>query len=52
MNAWGDYFILALIGLEAGAAATYLLLDRDWRQAVVWLGVAVSNAAWLAVRRG
>ena len=48
---WGDYFIALLVLVEAGASLTYLLVDGDWKQGIVWGGVAVSNAAYLAMQR-
>lgn len=46
----GDYWVMAIVGLEAGATMSYLLAG-DLRQALVWAGVAVSNIAWLLVHR-
>lgn len=48
----GDWFVLGIAVMELGAAASYLLVQRDWRQALVWLGVGLSNFAYLSMTRG
>ena len=46
----GDVFVALVIGLQSAASIAYVI-QGDWKQCLVWLGVAVSNAAWLAVSR-
>lgn len=46
----GDLFLIGVVLLQTGAVVSYLL-DRDWRQAFVWGGVVVSNAAYLTLVR-
>lgn len=46
----GDLWIAAVIVLQSCAALTFLF-DGDWKQAIVWLGVAVSNIAYLSLSR-
>lgn len=46
----GDYFVAGVIVLQSLATGTYLA-HGDWRQALVWAGVVVSNVAYLLVHR-
>ena len=41
-----EYFILAIVVLESGAAMSYFL-QRKWADGFIWLGVASSNVAWI-----
>lgn len=47
----GDWFVALLVCVESAASLTYLFAERDWRQAIVWGGVAISNAAYLSLVR-
>lgn len=47
----GDWFIAVLICVELSASATYLISDGDWKQAMLWGCVGLSNVAYLAMRR-
>ena len=42
----GDWLILLVSGLECTAALAYGF-DRQFAKAVIWLGPAVSNIAWV-----
>lgn len=46
----GDWFVAGVIALQSLATVTYLSAG-DWKQAIVWGGVAVSNVAYLALVR-
>lgn len=47
----GDYFVAAVATLEALAGITYAF-QRDGYQGVIWCSIAVSNVAYLLMRRG
>lgn len=47
----GDYFVAAVATLEALAGVTYLV-NRDTYQGILWSAIAVSNVAYLLMRRG
>ena len=46
----GDVFVALVIGLQVAASVGYII-QGDWKQMLVWAGVAVSNTAWLMVSR-
>ena len=46
----GDWFVAAVIGLQTCATIAYLT-QRDWKQAIVWGCVAISNLAYLSLSR-
>ncbi len=46
----GDWFIAGCIVLQTCATLAYAS-QRQWREAMVWAGVAVSNAAYLSLVR-
>lgn len=46
----GDLFVAGVILLQTLATLTYLWAG-DWKQAVVWGGVAISNVAYLSLSR-
>jgi hypothetical protein len=46
----GDLFVALVIVLQSLATGTYLAAG-DWKQAIVWGGVAVSNLAYLSLTR-
>ena len=46
----GDWFVAAVIGLQTCATIAYLTQGKI-REALVWLGVVVSNAAYLSLSR-
>lgn len=41
-----EWFVVAILGLEAGASIAYVLQGR-FPDALIWVGVALSNAAWV-----
>lgn len=46
----GDLWVLGVVLLQTCAAASYAY-EGDWRQAIVWAGVAISNVAYLSLVR-
>lgn len=48
----GDWFVLGIALLEIGAFVSYTFVQHDWRQGCVWLGVGLSNIAYLSMMRG
>lgn len=46
----GDLFVAGVVVLQSLATFTYLVAG-DWKQAIVWGGVAVSNVAYLSLVR-
>ena len=46
----GDLFVAGVIALQSAATFTYLY-HGQWKEAVVWGGVAVSNVAYLSLTR-
>lgn len=46
----GDHWLIGVVILQAGATGTFFY-QGDVRQAIVWLGVAISNVAYLTLVR-
>ena len=46
----GDRFLVGVIVLQSVASLAYLL-QGDWKQALVWGGIIVSNSAYLSLTR-
>ena len=46
----GDVFVRGVIALQSLATLTYLW-HEDWKQSIVWAGVAISNVAYLLLER-
>lgn len=46
----GDLFVVGVVALQTLATFFYLAAG-DWKQAIVWGGVAVSNVAYLSLVR-
>lgn len=46
----GDLFVAGVIALQTAATLAYLY-HGDWKQAIVWGGVAASNVAYLSLSR-
>lgn len=46
----GDVFVALVIGLQTAASIAYVI-QGDWKQFVVWAGVAASNTAYLLLQR-
>lgn len=41
---------MLVVAVQTAAALNYAY-EMDWKQSTVWLGVAISNIAWLMVHR-
>ncbi len=46
----GDWFIGAIVFLQAGATVAYLS-EGKWIEAVLWAAYGISNAAYLLLHR-
>ena len=44
-----SWFIYAVATLEGGACFSYIM-QRQWRLAIVWAGISLSNFAFAGVR--
>ena len=45
----GDWLILAMVILQAGAVVAYAL-KHDYHEAILWLGAVIGNAGYLMMR--